>query len=143
MPLILTQQLYRRAHIDISYSPFTFTLNVDRRINPNSMLQSASKPAYKTRAAVKRQRLDILLPAPVLGPVDGGSSFIDVTLGVVVRQAQGTMMAIRPHHMHGTSRGYGAENSGIGITFSNRIKEAWEKADSGLIEVELVQSTDG
>lgn len=89
-------------HSDKFYSPYTFTLNVNRRINPEQLPTSVPQPTYKTRAAVKQPEPSD--HSPVWDPIDGGSSFVDVTLGIVVRQAQGTMMAIRAEHQHGTSK---------------------------------------
>lgn len=62
---------------------------------------------------------------PIIGPQDGGANFVDLTLKVIVKQAPGTMMAMRPKYMHATTKGYGVENSGVTITFSDRIKEPW------------------
>jgi hypothetical protein len=73
-------------------------------------------------------------PEPVNGPKGGGASFVDLTLKVVVRQAPGTMMATRPNYMHATTKGYGMENSGVTITFSERIKEPWLAAIRGELE---------
>ena len=41
------------------------------------------------------------------------------------------MMAARPKYMHATTKGYGVENSGITITFSDRIKDPWLAATQG------------
>src|SRR5258708_17946890 len=57
-----------------------------------------------------------------------GASFVDIGLGVVVRQATGTMMAFQPEHLHGTTPAYGAINLGMAITFSRRVCEAFEHA---------------
>ena len=127
----------RRAHIDKSYSPYTFTLNVDRKI--------LSDPATKTFRACRSNKLYArkrrqVYNLPVSGPEGGGSSFVDFGLGVVVRQARGTMMAIRPTRMHGTSIGYGAVNAGFGISFSDRLRVGWEKANGGVLGVRRVKS---
>jgi hypothetical protein len=57
-----------------------------------------------------------------------GSSFVDVGLKVVVRQATGTMMAFQPEQLHGTTIANGAVNTGMAITFSRRVGDAWEEA---------------
>jgi hypothetical protein len=44
------------------------------------------------------------------------------------------MMATRPNYMHATTKGYGMENSGVTITFSERIKEPWLAAIRGELE---------
>ncbi|KAF8960534.1 hypothetical protein BDZ97DRAFT_1704149 [Flammula alnicola] len=128
-----------RAHEDKAYTPYAFAFNIDRRINPKKVPSEPSEPVHQTRTAIKKQKEG---PAPVIrGPPGGGSSFVDLSLKVVVRQALGTMMAIRPEFMHGTSMGYGAENSGVTISFSERIVEAWETARRLGITVESFQDT--
>ena len=57
-----------------------------------------------------------------------GSSFVDVNLKVVVRQATGTMMAFQPEQLHGTTISDGAVNTGMAITFSQRVGDAWKNA---------------
>jgi hypothetical protein len=71
-----------------------------------------------------------------------GASFVDIGLGVVVRQATGTMMAFQPEHLHGTTTAYGAINLGMAITFSRRVGDAWEDAKKLKGKVEVV-SKDG
>ena len=39
-----------------------------------------------------------------------GSSFVDVSLKVVIHQAIGTMMAFQPEQLHGTTKSNGAVN---------------------------------
>ncbi len=67
-----------------------------------------------------------------------GASFVDIGLGVVVRQATGTMMAFQPEHLHGTTAAYGAINLGMAITFSRRVGDAWEDAKKLEGKVEVV-----
>jgi hypothetical protein len=61
-------------------------------------------------------------------PVGGGGNFVDVTLGVVVQQATGTLMAFQPEYLHGTTRLCGAHNRTCTITFSTHIAEAFKIA---------------
>ena len=67
-----------------------------------------------------------------------GSSFVDVGLKVVVRQATGTMMAFQPEQLHGTTIANGAVNTGMAITFSRRVSDAWNDAKElqGKVDVE-------
>ncbi|KAF8233988.1 hypothetical protein L208DRAFT_1058591, partial [Tricholoma matsutake] len=58
-------------------------------------------------------------------PVEGGGNFVDITLGVVVQQATGTLMAFQPEYPHGTTCLCGAHNRMCTITFSGHITEAF------------------
>lgn len=82
-------------------------------------------PGVSTRASIKKQQPPA---AQADAPLQGGGSFVDASLKVVVRQERGTMIAFRPDHMHGTSIMNGAVNAIISINFSSRVAEAWEKA---------------
>lgn len=66
-----------------------------------------------------------------LWPKLGGGNFVDVTLHVVVQQAESTLMAFQPEHPHGTTRLCGAHNHMVTITFSQHIAEAFKKAQLG------------
>ena len=110
----------RKTHTDKVSCKYAFTFNADRRFD------SAACRHYQTRSSMKSQA----------GPPGGGSSFVDVSLRVVVRQARGTMMAIKPEYLHGTTKGYGAVNSGVTIAFSERVGKAWQLAMDGKISVE-------
>lgn len=128
----------RRAHVDKAYTPYAFTFNVHREILEHEPVPSAP---YGLRSASMHRNLPP--PSPIqCGPPGGGASFVDVTLGVVVRQTAGTVMAIRPEFTHGTSKGYGAQNSGITIAFSQRVRDAWKQAMEGKIEVQSFQGSD-
>jgi len=67
-----------------------------------------------------------------------GASFVDVGLKVVVRQATGTIMAFQPEQLHGTTISNGAVNTGMAITFSRRVGDAWNDAKKlqGKVDVE-------
>ena len=67
-----------------------------------------------------------------------GSSFVDIGLKVVVRQATGTMMAFQPECLHGTTSAHGAVNNSIIISFSRRIHDAWEDAKKLHGQVQVV-----
>ncbi|PPQ82430.1 hypothetical protein CVT26_013349 [Gymnopilus dilepis] len=118
-----------RAHRDDQYSPYSFALCVDRRPGPKE--NKCPRRIYFTRGAKKN-----LPEASVQEPPGGGSSFVDITLGVVVRQAQGTLLVIRPEHQHGTTKSYGMWNASIVISFSKRLADAWEKVKQNLTGIE-------
>jgi len=63
-----------------------------------------------------------------LWPDGGGGNFVDITLGVVVKQAQATLMLFRPESAHGTTRLCGAHNRLCTVTFSNHILDAYRAA---------------
>lgn len=66
---------------------------------------------YAFVLCAERQNPDIQIhPFP-------GSSFVDIGLKVVVRQAAGTMMAFQPECLHGTTISYGAVNTSMIISF--------------------------
>jgi hypothetical protein len=114
---------------------------VDRVFNPEELTEVMPKHVYGTRS---KSQTNLREPKSITitGPANGGSSFVDLTLGVVVRQTKGTMMAIRPEFLHGTTKSYGGYNVGYSIPFSKRLGDAWEKAQEGLIEVEFMRKFD-
>ena len=59
-----------------------------------------------------------------------GAAFVDVGLRVAVLQTPGTAIGFQPGRLHGTTIGHGAFNHNIGITFSQRIADAWSEADA-------------
>lgn len=86
------------THTDQAYCKYAFVLCAERQ-NPDAQIH----------------------PSP-------GSSFVDIGLKVVVRQATGTMTAFQPEYLHGTTVAHGAVNSSMIISFSRRITDAWEDA---------------
>ncbi len=64
-------------------------------------------------------------------PPGGGANFVDVTLKVVVQQAQGTMLAFQSDHIHGTTVSYGTVNHIIAITFSKSIAVLYRQKMDG------------
>lgn len=66
-----------------------------------------------------------------LWPKLGGGNFVDVTLRVLVQQAEGTLMAFQPEYPHGTTRLCGAHNHMVTITSSQHIADAFRKAKLG------------
>jgi hypothetical protein len=82
-----------------------------------------------TRSSSKRK-------VPEIGeeewPAGVGDNFVDLTLRVVVKQAQGTMMAFKPTEVHGMTWLYGAHNRGLSLAFSSRILDAFQKAQEGI-----------
>jgi len=64
-----------------------------------------------------------------LWPDGGGGNFVDITLGVIVKQAQATLMLFQPEFAHGTTRLCGAHNRlCMAVTFSNHILDAYRAA---------------
>jgi len=78
---------------------------------------------YAFTLCANRQNLEI--PTQALP----GSSFVDIGLKVVVHQARGTVMAFQPEHLHGTTIAHGAINTGMSISFSRCVSEAWKDAE--------------
>lgn len=56
---------------------------------------------------------------------------MDVTLCVVVQQAEGTLMSFQPEFPHGTTRLCGGHNRMVTVTSSRHIAEAFKKAQLG------------
>ncbi len=63
-----------------------------------------------------------------LWPAGGGGNFVDITLGVVVKQAQATLLLFQPEYSHGTTRLCGAHNRLCTVTFSSHILDAYRAA---------------
>ncbi|KAI6125327.1 hypothetical protein EDD17DRAFT_1771376 [Pisolithus thermaeus] len=60
-----------------------------------------------------------------------GGNYVDVSLGVVVRCAKDTVMAVKPTSRHGTTLSRpGVKCQGTAINFSTHIKTAFDKAMS-------------
>lgn len=97
--MLAVTYLHSWTHTDKAYCKYAFTLCADR------------------------QNLEI--PTQALP----GSSFVDIGLKVVVHQARGTVMAFQPEHLHGTTIAHGAINTGMSISFSRRVSEAWKDAE--------------
>lgn len=55
-----------------------------------------------------------------------GQNFVDLDLRVLVKQAERTVCAFQPDHLHGTTVGNGAVNHTISINFSRRLADAWK-----------------
>lgn len=72
---------------------------------------------------------------------DGGANFVDLTLGVIVLQDRGTLLAHRQTHPHGTTAAHGAVNWALSIVFTEKVAKMWQ---SLTVEVdEPVQSAEG
>ncbi|KAF9521524.1 hypothetical protein CPB83DRAFT_900619 [Crepidotus variabilis] len=119
------------THTDNAYCTFAFTYCVRRDYHRPEPAQPP--PRMTTRHSKKKAAEPVLEPPP-----NGGASFVDVGLKVLVRQAAGTMMAIRPAELHGTTKMYGAVNIGATITFSTRVSDAWAEALALGEKVEIV-----
>jgi hypothetical protein len=65
-------------------------------------------------------------------PAGGGGNFVDTSLRVVVKSAKGTMTCFLPEEIHGTTRLCGAHQRRITIAFSERIADAYRKAQEGI-----------
>lgn len=79
--------------------------------------QSTEKDATRQSARLAESN-----PKPVVPPGAGGS-FVDVSLKVIVKQAQGTMLAFQPDLIHGTTVSHGAVNHIIAVTFCRSVAE--------------------
>ncbi|KAF7424823.1 hypothetical protein PC9H_010134 [Pleurotus ostreatus] len=90
------------VHRDASYCPWAASWIVNR--NVDNVDDSADKSA--------------------------GSSFVDVGLRVAVRAASASLVIWNPNNAHGTTRSYGAENSGIAITFSSKVCDVYRTLTS-------------
>jgi hypothetical protein len=96
---------FRWAHTDKCWADYGLTYCVDRVVD-----EKQARTAW---------------------PAGGGGNFADITLGVVVQQATGTLMAFQPQYLHGTTRLCGAHNRMCTITFSSHIAEAFKIAAEG------------
>lgn len=112
------------SHVDPTYCPFTFTFCTDRQVVPTPSLDAIScdRPDSKLCASVSREE------EKDLWPDTRGSSFVDLSLKVVVKQERGTLMAFRSNFLHGTTLACGATNRGMAIAFSQRVVDLWKEA---------------
>lgn len=61
---------------------------------------------------------------------------MDLNLRVVVAGAEGTLMTHHTSHLHSTTKAGGTITAEYSIAFSQRVRDAWQKAQSSLsIEV--------
>lgn len=117
--------ILRWAHNDPAYADFAFGWCVGRRLSDPS-------PQRTTRSQKRKVSEVSINPVP-----DGGSSYVDATLGVVVRQAIGTLTAFRSDYIHGTTRAAGAHSEGVGITFSKRLAEMYKDLEENVVRTEV------
>ncbi|KAF8074558.1 hypothetical protein FPV67DRAFT_1574567 [Lyophyllum atratum] len=107
------------THVDPAFCKYAFSFCVGRQIlEPTGRKRKATQPLSD-------------------GPADGGANFVDASLGVVVKQAKGTIFGFKPEYLHGTTKSYGVLNHAVTITFSRRVADAWlelEAADRIKIE---------
>lgn len=76
----------------------------------------------------KKRKLSTAQPSPL---ENYGGNFVEASLKVVVRMAKGTIYAFQPDYVHGTSKLFGAHNTGVAITFSQRLLDAYKKSLEG------------
>lgn len=105
------------------YAQWGLSWCIDRTVDAQMKAESSR---YFTRSQATKKPDDI-----GLWPEGGGGNFVELTLRVVVRQAQGTMMAFQPKYAHGTTRLCGAHNRVCTITFSSHILQAYQTACAG------------
>ncbi|KAK7036891.1 hypothetical protein R3P38DRAFT_2517117, partial [Favolaschia claudopus] len=102
---------------------------------------TAAAPASSVRSRLRSGAKNSKTPAPPsrdplfddtsLWPESGGGNFVDMSLRVVIEQATGTLFMFNPTHRHGTTRLCGAHNYTASFTFSQHIKDAFDKANKG------------
>jgi hypothetical protein len=108
---------FRWAHTDKCWADYALSYCVGRVVDG--------------KQATARSHINISGENRAAWPVEGGGNFVDVTLGVVVQQAAGTLMAFQPEYLHGTACLCGAHNRTCTITFSSHIAEAFRIAVEG------------
>ena len=104
---------FRYAHTDKCWAGYGLSFCVDRFVDDTPEQASTCSHTNTTKQ------------------IGGGGNFVDITLGVVVQQATGTLMAFQPEYLHGTTRLCGAHNRMCTITFSSHIAEAFRIAVKG------------
>ncbi|TRM62016.1 hypothetical protein BD626DRAFT_499509, partial [Schizophyllum amplum] len=97
-----------KTHIDRSLYSWCISWTVAREIQ-NTAVQAGDKRSAGDMCS---------------GPPGGGANFVDVTLGIIVKNAARTAMAFRPGYQHGTTACHGAINRGL----TNNFDEAPGKA---------------
>ncbi|KAI0038399.1 hypothetical protein FA95DRAFT_1567767 [Auriscalpium vulgare] len=84
-----------------------------------------SQPSRRTTRAHKHSHINPIAAVPL--PPHGGS-FVDLDIKVVSRPAARTLMAFKPTHKHGTTSLHCRSTQVMSITFSQHIRDAYEKA---------------
>ena len=133
------------AHTDPSHIKHAITFNVKREVvfNDCSLHVTGSKlNTDKVSGAGGAVCKDDW-------PEDGGAHFVDLGLGVLVKAAAQTIMALQPNRLHGSTLVCGGYNHSLTIAFSKRIHEAldeWKEKTGGnggiFIPLESTEETD-
>ena len=110
---------FRWAHTDKCWAHYGLTYCVERVVDGEQVATNT----HICRPGENSSR--------IARPAGGGGNFVDITLGVVVQQATGTLIAFQPEYLHGTTRLCGAHNHMCTITFSSHIAEAFKIAVEG------------
>lgn len=118
---ILTGYILSGVHIDNAFCPYAFAYCAGRNIHPQ--VEVCRDQPYLTRTRKAADNADLHVPEP-------GANFVDVTIRVVVKQNVGTAISFNPTHFHGTTKGHGASNAIISVTFSKSVGDAWGEARS-------------
>jgi hypothetical protein len=58
-------------------------------------------------------------------PSGYGSAYVDVGLRIIVAPAAGTLSALRPDVLHGTTETHSATNYGLSLTMTRRVSDAY------------------
>ena len=80
------------------------------------------------------------VPAQQQDAPSGGSSFVDVTLGVIVKAAAATMQAFRPDLEHGTTPANGTVNRGLSNNFDVKPAIALEQLHARGFQGTVIES---
>lgn len=108
------------AHIDPAYCTYAFAYCVGRTLFLSEEISPS--PIQPDSGSIHGQKSTSDTKTASYPP---GSSFVDASLRVVVKQSVGTAMSFQPAYLHGTSIGHGASNAIISITFTQRVADAW------------------
>ncbi|KZV84444.1 hypothetical protein EXIGLDRAFT_700427 [Exidia glandulosa HHB12029] len=71
----------------------------------------------------------------------GGGHFVDCDLGVKVLAATDTLIVFRANHRHGTTLSWGVDQYYLTITFSTRLKAAYDHAQTARNGADLTHRT--
>lgn len=112
--------MFNPVHKDPAYADWAFTWYIGRYTDP----APTSPVKSKDTAHNKKRKAAEVHP----GPIAPGGSFVDVSLRVIVRKTVGTVVAHQPKHPHGTTKLNGGHTRAMCISFSRRIKKAFEEA---------------
>ncbi|KAL0945688.1 hypothetical protein HGRIS_014839 [Hohenbuehelia grisea] len=135
----MTRRYQAWSHTDPAFCRWAFSVCVHRKVDTAWEMDPPQHYATRSAKATHKRKLSVQRDLP-----GGGANFVDMRLGVVVKQATGTAICFQPEEFHGMTLECGASNHAITFAFSRRIADALaELRDRGTGGGVIIESGEG